>query len=57
MKIIIEGTVSEIENAKSAIDTICIFNSEFCKTDLSCDKCCEQHMQIEYKEINPFKID
>lgn len=49
MKIIIKGTKDEIARAKTAIESTCFFNSEFCASGLDCKDCeAEQHLEKEF---------
>lgn len=49
MKIKLEGTKLEIERAKAALNSTCLFDSEFCVSDIKCDECeRKQGLKIEY---------
>lgn len=50
MKILIEGTEKEIEMAKATLKSTCLFDSEFCKPNKSCDEC--EREQNLIKEFN-----
>lgn len=50
MKVLVEGTEEEIQRAKDALSSTCLFNSEFCDLYNSCEECeSKQSLEIAYR--------
>lgn len=54
MKITIEGTKSELETAKLALESVCFFDSDHCKLEFNCEECIKQNLEITYVQKQEF---